>query len=241
MKPLSKVMKNPSQTKEILSFSFQEIFSGRKDQSPRKRSDASLTVSEKNTTVDPSDVSEENDSKDSEKNIRIRLAALEKEAYEKGFSEGEEAGKKSGIEAGAPNRQKLAALIEEIKYLKERILKTAENDILDIALSIAKNIIRQTAEQNSEGILHVIRKGIHKIGASEEIRIRLHPHDLEMITQEVDPLTTLLKDKGKLEFEADFGLSPGDCIIEGPKRMLDGRLNSQFSIIEEVIREERQN
>ncbi len=158
----------------------------------------------------------------------------ERKAYEKGFAVGEEAGRILGLRKLDPTEKILLNLIEELNHLKTEILGETEEDILTIALAIARRIIGQEVRENPEIILSNIQKAIKKIGKTEKLVIRLHPEDLEILSRDADDVVQ--NQNIALRFEADRDLTPGDYIVEGEERMIDGRQQNQLKILEVLLR-----
>jgi len=170
------------------------------------------------------------------KKIGGKLSKIEREAYEKGFSAGEEAGRALGLRKLDPTEKILLKLIEEINRFKANILTEAEEDILTIALAISRRIIGQEIKENPEIILKNIQKAIEKIGETEKLVIRLHPEDLEILARDADEVIYPENKNIALRFEASAVLAPGDYIVEGEERMIDGRQKNQFKILEALLR-----
>ncbi|MFQ5588263.1 MAG: FliH/SctL family protein [Nitrospiria bacterium] len=172
-----------------------------------------------------------------EDNIGGLLAEIEREAYEKGFSAGEEAGRVLGLQKLDPVEKILLNLIQEITHFKETTLKKSEQAILEIALATAHRVIRREVAENRDIITQTIQEAIKKIGQNEKILIRLHPDDLEIISQDAARIAaSTQQEAADLRVEPDPGLLPGDCIVEGEERMIDARLSHQVDLIEENLK-----
>ncbi len=160
----------------------------------------------------------------------------ERKAYEKGFAAGEEAGRILGLRKLDPTEKILLDLIETVNHLKTEILGETKEDILTISLAIAERIIGQEMNENPGIIQSNIQKAIKKIGKTEKLVIRLHPEDLEILTRDADDVIHTQNKNIAFRFEADTGLSPGDYIVEGEERMIDGRQQNQLKILETLLR-----
>ncbi len=176
------------------------------------------------------------------------LADIERAAYERGFSSGEETAQRLAAKENEDYRstlslkneqvcQTLSAMMDEVGTLKTKRLQEAQEDILAIALAIVRRILGQGAEASREAIVEHIAKAIKKVGGSGKIIVRLPPLDLNRLSEENDSLSALFKENAVLKFEADVGLSSGECIVEGPDRMVDGRFESQIALFTEALKE----
>ncbi len=210
MKYLSNIMKSDFiSEKDIAPFSLKEV--------------SFITSGEEGTSL--------------EKRIGGELSKIERDAYEKGFSAGEEAGRMLGLRKLDPTEKILLNTIKEVNHLKEIVLKEAEEDMLTIALAVARRILGQEVMGNPEIILRNIQTAILKLAETEKVTIRLNPDDLEIISQDADDIVRPLNRDILLTFEADHGLSPGDCIVEGKERMVDARPLIQLRTFDEILRD----
>lgn len=160
-----------------------------------------------------------------------QLSAVEREAYERGFLSGQRAGKELGLKEVEAAYQVLFSLVEEAKELKQELLKTADRDILKIALAAARRILRQEIRQSPEKILEYIHTAIKIVGQSDTLLLRIHPDDLERLTKERAKLIQWAEGVTWLRFESDTNLLPGECIIESRERVVDMRIDAQITAL----------
>lgn len=171
-----------------------------------------------------------------QKKIGGALSKIERDAYEHGFEAGEAAGHTFGMKKIDSTRQILLELITEMKKLQMELVQAAEQDILAISLAVAKRILGYEVGASHQTILKDIQEAIEKIGPSEKLVVHLAPSDLDIMTQETDMFSSLLKEGGALKFEPDDRLSPGECIIDGNDRMIDARFDSQIAYFADVFK-----
>lgn len=163
------------------------------------------------------------------------LSEIERDAYERGFAAGEEAGRVLGIKKIEPAQKLLSGMMEELDHLQMELVKAAEQDILALALAVAQRILGKELNASRPHILKTIQEGIAKIGQSDQIIIRLAPSDIEMFAREETPLSNLIKPGGKIKIESGETLLSGECIVEGQERMVDARIKSQMAIFVEAF------
>ncbi len=165
-------------------------------------------------------------------------AAGVEQGYAKGFAEGESSGKEIRAEELCEyenTHQLLLRLIDDLKDFTETIVTETENDVLQIAIDIAQKILQKEMATNPEVILAWAQDALKKIGPMESALIRVHPQDIEMLTRKRPELLAAVEGMGLLKFEPDLKLLPGDCIVEGPDRMVDARPSSQLEIIKQGL------
>lgn len=240
--PLSKVMKPGSgKDDQIIPFPLNEVDdSGREKQKPADQH-VQCEGHPKPSEVDLQDGTGAQSNKENvqaDTDFGGALSKIERNAYELGFVAGEEAGRAIGVKNIENTRQILSGLIEEMDDLQKTLLKAAEQDILAIALAVAQRILGYEAALSRNIITKNIQEAIGKIGPSGKIIVRLSTADLEAISEINDRLSPLLKKEGFLKFEADADLSLGDCIVEGPMRIVDARLENQIAILLEALQKD---
>ncbi len=163
------------------------------------------------------------------------IEEIGRESFVKGFAAGEESGRNLEKKATEASCQILSHLMEELRDLKEVLLRSAEADILKIAIAISRRVVREELSLNPEIVMRYIREAIKKIGHAETVTIRINPQQLERLSQERSKIFDLIEGAKWLRFEPDMKLAVGECILETPDRMLDARIDSQVSIIEQRL------
>ncbi len=164
-----------------------------------------------------------------------RLTAIEQQAYERGFRAGGQAGREAGLKEVERNYQVLLPLIAEMKHLKEVLLVTVEQDIMVMALAVAKHVVRIELSQNQEVVLGYVREAIKRVGPTETILVRVHPKDVGCLTGEHSKLLKSTEGLKWLKVEGDARLGPGECVVEAQDRIIDAQVDSQVSIIEKEL------
>jgi flagellar assembly protein FliH len=165
-----------------------------------------------------------------------KLSAIERDAYERGFAAGEKAGREFGLNQVEATHQVVTRLIESLQQIKPSLLEKAEREILQIALAVARHILRKEIGQNPDRLLGSIRAALQKMGQIETLVIHLHPHDLERLRKERNKVVEWVGNIQWFRLEPDASLHPGECIIESNDQVVDQRIDSQLSVIEEELR-----
>lgn len=165
-----------------------------------------------------------------------KLSAIERDAYERGFAAGEKAGREFGLKQVEASHQVVTRLIEELQKVKPSLLKNAEKEILQVAIAVSRHILRKEISQNPERLLGTIHAALQKMGQIETLVIHLHPQDLERLRRERNKVVELVGNVQWFRLEPDAGLLQGECLIESNDQIVDVRIDSQLSVIEEELR-----
>jgi flagellar assembly protein FliH len=160
------------------------------------------------------------------------------EGETKGFTEGERTGREireEELREYEQTHQLLLRLIEDMKTFTETVLEESENDLLQVAMGIAQKIVKTEITQNPEAILESVQEALKQLSPMEAASIRVHPQDVEMLMRKRPELLEAIEGTTALKIEPDPRLSPGDCMLETPKRIVDLRPDMQLAEIRKKL------
>lgn len=159
------------------------------------------------------------------------------QGYEAGFTEGREAGYQAGHAAGLTDghaegletaRQE-AQKIHELAEACARAVGTLEEEtgeaLVNLAVSIARQVIRHAVKTEPERILDVIRDVLQVDGTQQGIlKLRLNPADVEMVQQFLQKDGTV----AHWRLQADMSIDRGGCIAETALGNIDATLQTRW-------------
>ncbi len=145
------------------------------------------------------------------------------EAHRRGYHEGEAAAK-AAVDA-AVNR--LAQAVDSLAGLRSRARREAEEDLLRLAVAIARRILHRELSVDPEAVAGLIKAALDKIQGQEVHRVRLHP-DLE------GPVRRSLEQMAagrNIQIAADRSRQFGDLVFETERGSLDASIETQLQEI----------
>lgn len=145
------------------------------------------------------------------------------EAYRRGFHEGEAAGR-AAVEAAVQN---LAHAVESLAAARPRARREAEEDLLRLAVAIARRILHRELSVDPEAVAGLIRAALDKMQSQEIHRVRVHP-DLE---QPVRQALERMAAGRNVQVAADRARQLGDVIFETERGSLDASVETQLQEI----------
>ena len=160
------------------------------------------------------------------------------EGEAKGFTEGERVGKEireEELREFEQTHQLLLRLIEDMKDFTETVIQESENDVLQIALSVAQKILRKELSQDPEIIFELVQAALKSLAPIDTALIRIAPQDVEMLTRKRPELLAAVEGITFLKIEPDSRLLRGDCIVETPNRIVDTRPDIQLAEIKNKL------
>ena len=168
-----------------------------------------------------------------------RLARLEREAYEKGFAQGQKDGLALEERQIQEKGKQLDAFFGEFNGLSAQIYTEAEKDLLKLSLLIAKKIIGQEIKTNPQIIGQTIRSAMKFLVDKHHIRILINPEDMEEVRRILPEIARLARG-GKFQVVEDHAVDRGGCLLETGFGRINATLDDQLEMLEKEIDEEFQ-
>ena len=177
------------------------------------------------------------------------LAEIEKQAYQKGFADGEKKGTADGERIGFDSAvSKVETLIKsfqgallQIKNLRNETYNRLEKEVVELSLAIAKKVICQEIKTDREIVVCVAREALNKVEDTGNIKIKMSPDDLNFINETKYQITNLIEHIDNVTVEAEESIPNGGCIIETDFGEIDARIEKQLQAIEESFLSEIEN
>ena len=160
------------------------------------------------------------------------LAAATEEARSRGFAEGHEAGYAEGMKAARANAERMARLADAYDAALKQTEAGLAQDILDLSLAVARQIIRTNLAVRPEILLAVISEAMAMVPAHHgHPTLVLHPSDAAMLHE---ALGQQIAHTGWRVVE-DGALQRGDLRVESTNAELDATLQSRWTAVVETI------
>lgn len=150
---------------------------------------------------------------------------------EEGFSQGHEEGLAKGLEEGTAQglatgeeqaQQHLnswVSLIDNIQNPVANVEKELEKELVLLAVSLAKGVIRSEVKTNTDLIFQALSEGLKALPIQEKhYQIHLHPDDIELVNNHFSPEEIT---KHRWDFIESPNLSAGGCEIVTQSNAVD--------------------
>ncbi len=150
-----------------------------------------------------------------------------KEARAAGFREGESSGRNRAAAEFKTAMDRMARGIEELAGMRARLRREAEADLIQLALAIARRVLRRELAVDPEALHGLVLAALEKVQAQEISRVRVHPAHAAV-------LASCLREAGagNVEIASDPSCQPGGVIFETGRGNLDASVDSQLREIE---------
>jgi flagellar assembly protein FliH len=159
-----------------------------------------------------------------------RIAELERralQARQEGVREGEAAGHRRAAGELAPAIARLVETVRDLAACRGRFRREAEQDVVTLALAIARRIVRRELTLDPTIMLGLVKAALDQVDLREVHRVRMHPQDAPAVEQG-------LRDLGlpeRLEVIPDPALERGAAVFETTRGEMDASTDTQLAEI----------
>jgi flagellar assembly protein FliH len=170
-----------------------------------------------------------------EESLKTRVQELERqaekssqEALQKGLRQGEADGRRQALAQLDGELQRLARSAAEMAGLRHAIRREAEEELVRLALAIARRILHRELTVDPEALTGLVKAALGKIEMRDTYRVRTHPEHVAAVTR-------CLAQAGapqKIEVLADTSLEKGSAIFETGRGLLDASVETQLAEIQ---------
>lgn len=158
------------------------------------------------------------------------LAALERDAFAKGYAQGERAGLEAGSTRAEAMLRRMAATLDELGTLRAAMIHATEQQMVQLALAIARRILRREATLDGDLVVAMARVALDRLGERTPATVRLNPEDLAGTGAQEGALGSSF-----VTVVADASLSRGQCKVESEFGFIDAGVEAQFEQIAHAL------
>lgn len=161
---------------------------------------------------------------------REEAAAIKEAAAKEGYQE--------GLDMAQAEISELRDAIGNFLNAKQAVYDSIAPDILEIAIDIAKKIIKKETIEDSSIILDNIKEILSGLSKEEKkITLKVNPAQSAMLKQEIPEAVNSLGFEATVLIVPDETVTEGGCIVTTSNGVIDATIESQLSIISKVLKE----
>jgi flagellar assembly protein FliH len=146
------------------------------------------------------------------------------EAYKRGAREAEQ----QATARLEPVIKRFADSAQELAAVRPRARRDAEEDIVMLAVAIARKLLHREIAVDPESLLGLVKAAMQRIDAREIHRIRVNPEDARVLEQALNGPAS----HRRIEISMDPSLERGAAILETSRGNLDASVDTQLKEIE---------
>jgi flagellar assembly protein FliH len=145
-----------------------------------------------------------------------------------GVEEGKTASRRSLAAQVEAMQMKLARSIEELTGARLRARREAEQDVVALALAVARRILHRELTVAPEALWGLVKAALEKLEAREVHRVRVAPSDAAALGKFIQQMGL----PQRVELIEDATLAPGSVLIDSSRGVLDASVDTQLAEIE---------
>lgn len=150
--------------------------------------------------------------------------------YEAGIKAGHEFGRQAGDEQAMADAMKLRGLLSSFQGELGAANQTIANDLLALAMCLAKQMVRQALKVKPELVFAVVRECIQQDAVfSEPVQLFLHPDDAALVREHLN------HELNDCKVTVDPSLERGGCRIRMGNSHTDARLATRWQRIAQAL------
>ncbi|MDI6785963.1 MAG: FliH/SctL family protein [bacterium] len=154
-----------------------------------------------------------------------------------GLKEGQDEGFKIGEEEAARLIHQMKEIITNAEHKRENIVKRAEEDIIEMAILIAKKIVKSELKMDKEIVIKNVQEALKKVSERDEITIRVNFSDLKLTEAHKEEFLKDVSGVKKVNIKDDSTIEIGGCKIETDFGSVDAEIGTQIEEIKKSLRE----
>ena len=160
-----------------------------------------------------------------------RLAALEREAFAKGYEQGERSGAEAAAQRAEAILRRLTQTLDELTTLRAKMIHQTERQMVQLALAVARRVVHREVSLDPDLLIAVARVALDRLGDSAQVTIRLHPEEYEATgAARVAQLTS-----ANVTVVPDARIPRGGCRVESNVGSLDAGVDAQLQEIAHAL------
>jgi flagellar assembly protein FliH len=156
--------------------------------------------------------------------LHARLASLEREAFAKGFAQGERAGNEAAGQRGEAMLRRLTQTLEELTTLRAQMIHQTERQMVQLALAVARRIVHREVSLDQDLLIAMARVALERLGESARVTVRLHPEEFAATAAARAADWT----GSSVEVIADARVGRGGCRVESDVGMIDAGVDAHI-------------
>jgi flagellar assembly protein FliH len=154
---------------------------------------------------------------------KARLDALEREAFTKGYAQGERAGLEAGGKRAEAMLRRVAQTIEELGGLRQTLIHETEREMVQLALTLARRVVHREITLDPELVAALAHVALERLATTAPATIRMNPEDYTIVAQDAARWSGT-----SVTVVPDPSIPRGGCLVESEFGSVDATIERQF-------------
>lgn len=171
------------------------------------------------------------------KQARDRALLIEREAYEKGFAQGERDGLELGEKRLEPVLDTFRKILEEIGSLRRDLHQKYEGEMVRLLFALTRKILRHDLPLPEGWVRETVKAAFQYVLEPRRVMVHLNPKDYQYFRSHPEgfPFPGEGKEEDRVKVVADPSITRGGCFLETPLGDVDATLETQIDALTESV------
>ena len=163
---------------------------------------------------------------------------IRQEAFAQGYAQGKEEGFMAGVEEARGKTEHLAAILQDVENMWERIVRIYEEKIIDLVGRVAEKVVYGKVEVDKDIVTRAILHAFEQIKDPVTATITVNPLDYEYMEVVKEDFFERIKGLKQVTLISDHLISPGGCRIETPSGEVVTSIEERLEAVKRSIMEQ---
>jgi flagellar assembly protein FliH len=160
------------------------------------------------------------------------------EALRSAIADGRAAGLEQARQQAVPILDALRTTLATIEALRDETADRVEREAVELALSLAEQIVAGALDVRPERVVDVVRGALRRLADRQRITIVINPDDVELVSLNLEQLRSELGGIGEATLQADRRIARGGVLVQTAEGTLDAQIETQLERARAVAAEE---
>lgn len=166
---------------------------------------------------------------------RETLEETKHQAWEKGFSEGQQAGLEEGREKSREIIDRLQEIVTNVEAAWMNLIKAHETRIIELVCRISEKVVYGQAAVEQEMVKRAIIEALGVIPEPVNVQITVNPKDYEYIETVKEDFFSHIKALKDVSVTSDAAIHQGGCTVKTKFGEVDATLESRLEAVRECL------
>jgi flagellar assembly protein FliH len=127
----------------------------------------------------------------------------------------------------------LARAAAETRNVRAEIIESAEPQLIELALQIARKVVMQEIADRRVRIEPIVKEALLRLPNRQDVTVHLHPDDWDQcqIARQCDQA----EQDQKIRFVSDPSVARGECVVQTREGHVESRVEDHFQAVAEAI------
>jgi flagellar biosynthesis/type III secretory pathway protein FliH len=169
---------------------------------------------------------------------RRKIAVLEKEAYARGYQQGEQDAGESWTKPGKIFALSPPTFCYELEKLRDSLYRDTETDLIGLAVKMAEKLVCRQLDIHPDTIIDMIKEAINQARDCKEVVLYVPALQLESIIAKQGEIDAQLYKTKHFAIRSDPNIKCFGCRIETEQGYIDANLETMAEQLRKIFMDE---